>query len=64
MPQIIMMQHAAWINKKRLDAAVESRRAKGEQTFTDNVAEMPLFNGKPIDQLTTEEYMAYQAMPI
>jgi hypothetical protein len=64
MPQIIMMQHAAWINKKRLDAAVKNRQASGDSTFSDQLAEMPTYNGKPIDQLTTEEYMAYQAMPI
>jgi hypothetical protein len=60
MPQIIMIQHAAWLNKKRMDALVRRGREEGSPVMEDRVAQ-ELFNGKPIDQLTSDEYIAYHA---
>lgn len=57
MPQIIMLQHAQWLNKKRMDVLTKRNRAKGESTIEDQMSET--FNGKPIDQLTSAEYLLY-----
>jgi hypothetical protein len=60
MPQIIMLQHAAWVEKKRSDIRVRSKRQAGDMDFHDSVASsVENWNGKPIDQLTSEEYIAY-----
>jgi hypothetical protein len=62
MPQIIMLQHAAWIEKRRMDERVRRNRKSGDVPYQDQVAEsVTTWNGKPIDQLTSEEYMAYHA---
>lgn len=59
MPQIIMINHAAHVNKKRLDRRIERNRERGDQPLEDRIAEMPMWNGKRIDELTSEEYLEY-----
>jgi hypothetical protein len=62
MPQIIMLQHAAWVEKHRMDERVRRNRASGDAPFHDQIADsMPTWNGKPIDKLTSSEYLAYHA---
>lgn len=59
-PQILMLNHASWVRQKRLDARTEERRANGSMTLEDSVNDgASVFNGKRLDELTTEEYTAY-----
>jgi hypothetical protein len=44
MPQIIMLNHAAWVNGKRYDSSPE---------------EAPTFQGKKIDELNTDQFVNY-----
>jgi hypothetical protein len=60
MPQVIMLQHAQWINKKRMDVLVKRNRDRGETSVEEKFAGAA-FNGKPIDQLTSDEYILYHA---
>lgn len=61
MPQILMLNHAAVVNRARLDARTRHRQDTGTMTMEDVVNTMPLFNGKPINELTSEEYAQYLA---
>lgn len=62
MPQIIMLNHAAWLQNERRDAKIKRARASGDQgPIEQQIYEGQEFNGKPLDQLTSEEYIAYHA---
>lgn len=54
-PQILMLNHASGINKKRMDARIESKRRSGTMTPGEMVADTPLIGGKRLDELTSEE---------
>jgi hypothetical protein len=59
MPQIIMLNHASHINKQRLDVKIKEGRDTGTQTVEEAVADAPVYKGKRLDELTSEEYLAY-----
>jgi hypothetical protein len=62
MPQIIMLQHAGWVEKKRTDIRIKRNRAEPTGDIREHFeANMPTWNGRPIDQLTSDEYIAYHA---
>ena len=62
MPQILMLNHAAWVQNERRDAKINSARQTGQpRSLEENIYEETTFNGKPLDQLTSEEYLAYHA---
>ncbi len=52
-PQIVMMNHAAYINNKRLES-----RSKNRQTEEHSSSEI-VMNGKKLEELTSEEQMRY-----
>ena len=55
MPQIIMLNHAAWINGKRSDS-----RTKTEEV--EDKDDPVVFKGKRLSQLTSAEQAQYYAM--
>lgn len=62
MPQIIMLNHAAWVQNERRDAKIHHAKATGQpRSIEERVYEGEFFNGKPVDQLTSEEYLTYHA---
>ena len=58
MPQIIMINHAAHVNKRRFDAKQGVKRGKGTQTPREIVHDHV---GKSVLEMTTDEYTAYLA---
>jgi hypothetical protein len=62
MPQIIMLNHAAWLLNERRDAKIKSARERGDEpSLEQKIYEGETFRGKPIDQLTSDEYLMYHA---
>jgi len=54
-----MLNAAAEINRKRMDARIKQRRENGESTLQEDIAELPMINGKRLDELTSDEYLNY-----
>lgn len=52
MPQIIMLSHASRVNAQRL-------KTNNSSDASEQSSDEPMFNGKPIDQLNSEEMKAY-----
>lgn len=59
LPQIIMLNHASSVNKRRFDAKVNKGRRDNTQTLEERIVDTPMWNGKRIDELTSEEYLEY-----
>lgn len=57
-PQIIMLNHAAWYNQKRIEYSIEQKYGKqGERMAIPE--EQPTYNGKPIDELDSNQWASY-----
>lgn len=56
MPQIYMLNAASECNRRRLDDRVGR---KSEPRATRQVRKEAVWNGKAVDELNSEEYMAY-----
>lgn len=56
-----MMNHAAAFNKEQMDARIEERRKMGQLSPSEEIQEEPMFNGRKITELTSDEYMAYMS---
>lgn len=54
MPQILMLNHAAYVNKTRSD-----RKQAKKAPVVDEPSSEPTFRGKPLSQLSSEEYALY-----
>lgn len=63
MPQIIMLNAAASVNKKRTDAKLASQKEKGEGSgsISNDIQESAIdaFTGKKVEELNSEEYIKY-----
>lgn len=59
MPQIVMLHHASYVNRKRSGLDDSSGASSGKPPEDSSSDDMPMFEGKAIDSLTTEEYAAY-----
>jgi hypothetical protein len=63
MPQIFMMLHAADVNRRRIEIRSKSdpddSPTFGIEEQMNRGGGLPYFNGKPIDQLNSEEYLEY-----
>lgn len=60
MPQIIMLNHAASVNSKRME-----QRMKRKHTTTDNQEGYePVYNGKTLDEMTSDEMVQYYAQGV
>ena len=57
--QIMLLNHAAEVNRKRLDLHIAKNRDAGTLSPSEQVADMPLFKGRRVDELTSDEYMKY-----
>lgn len=57
-PQILMLNAAAETNRKRMDARIKRKRADGTMSIQEEIADMPLVNGKRFDELTSDELLA------
>jgi len=57
MPQIILLIHAASVNRKK--AGLDKRPNTGTCAEDYMSPDMPTYRGKPIDKLSTEEYQLY-----
>ena len=58
-PQILMLNHASSVNKKRMDARIEAKRRNGTMTPNEMVADMPLIGGKRLDEMTSDELLRH-----
>jgi hypothetical protein len=63
MPQIVMLTHASHVNKQRLDQELgQARLDRSSQSDSASHAapsNEPMFNGKRLEELNSEEYLAY-----
>lgn len=59
---MIMLNHAAYVNRKRAGLLDKDKETPAKQYAPEDPRsdDLPKFMGKPIDQLTTEEYAIYQ----
>jgi hypothetical protein len=57
-PQVIMLQHAAWYNRQLLDKRLEAKRQSNTQTFTESLADAPMYHGKRFDELSSDDLIA------
>jgi hypothetical protein len=60
MPQILMMNHASWVNHQRSEKrskvkTAENKRAKATEDRDPVIPEV----GKRVSEMTTDEYMRY-----
>jgi hypothetical protein len=53
-----MLNAAAEYNRKRMDARIKQKRAAGELSINEEIADMPLVNGKRFDELTSDELLS------
>lgn len=60
MPQIIMLNAGAEVNRQRLDRRIAKGRQSGYATIEDKMADEPMWNGKRVSELTSAEYVQYQ----
>jgi hypothetical protein len=58
-PQIVMLNHAASYNRKRMDLAIKDRRARGEATVSDALQEEPVIGGKKLTDMSSDEIFGY-----
>lgn len=58
-PQILLLNHAADVNKKRLDARIKSRRRDGTASIAEELSDMPVYKGRKLTDLTSEELASY-----
>lgn len=63
MPQIIMLNHASHVNHTRAKSGSEVKQKGNSNAIPESYKseETPKFRGKPIDQLTAEEYQTYMS---
>lgn len=62
-PQIILLNHAAHFNRQVFDARTADRRRRGQPpTVADQVQDAPIFNGKRLNEMTTDEMLSYQGL--
>jgi hypothetical protein len=54
-PQVIMLNHAAGINHKRMELGVKKRREQGNSTLSDDVSEMTMPDGRKLTEMTSAE---------
>lgn len=60
MRQILMLNHAAAVNKLRMDEKIKRGRDKGDyDTLDEEVSDSVVFEGKRFDELTSDEYSRY-----
>jgi hypothetical protein len=60
MPQVIMLTHAAHVNRQRVKVKADEEVGDDQPVTSRAVrSDMPSVNGKPIDELTSEEYARY-----
>ena len=52
------MNHAANVNRKRLDLSIKERRNAGQATVEDELNDVKM-GGKKLTDMTTEEYANY-----
>lgn len=57
-PQIILMNHAAEVNRKRMDERIRERRGDGKGDLPGGLEE-PTIEGKKVSEVTTEEYLKH-----
>ena len=60
MPQILMLNHAAWVNSKR--SKIRSQRDVSQNNSASMSDEEEVFNGKPVSELSSDEMAAYMGM--
>lgn len=53
-----MLQHAAWYNRQLLDKRLEAKRNSNTQTFTESLADSPMYHGKRFDELSSDDLIA------
>jgi len=51
-PQVLMLNHAAWVNQKRSEERVKAKEA-------DKDGKDPVWCGKKVDELNSDEFAAY-----
>ena len=56
-----MLNHAAEVNRKRMDLRIKRRRELGRITASDEIADMPTINGRKITELTSDELISYHS---
>lgn len=55
MPQIYMLNHASWVNGKKMDARVKKRSKKDQDPVDEET-------GKKLDEMTSDEWQKYYTL--
>ncbi len=58
LPQIIMLNHAAWVNHERMERRIKAGRNTTEAAETIEEAQ---YHGRPITELNSTEFAGYMA---
>jgi hypothetical protein len=59
LPQILLFNHAASVNGRRMDNKQEARKKQDETSKSRNEKDPIVYNGKRLSQLTDDEQEAY-----
>jgi len=60
MPQIIMLGHASWVSHERMEKRIEARRKSDKkQQSTAYIDPGPVYHGKRLEEMNTDELMSY-----
>lgn len=65
MPQIVMLTHASHVNKLAMDTRIKKERVDGNYSTLENaMADSPIWDGKRLTEMTSDEYIAYHRSAI
>jgi hypothetical protein len=61
LPQIIMINAGAGVNKKRMDKRISTNRSEGKTTLEERMQDVVVWKGKKLTELDSVEYLQYHA---
>lgn len=66
LPQIILLNHAAWANQERSDRRFKAKQKREEKNKSDSPslkADELVINGKTMDEMSSDEIAAHVNIP-
>lgn len=59
MPQIVMLNHAAWVSSKRMDQRMEKKKTQGDAQKAADAKNPVVHKGKRLSELNSAELQSY-----